>query len=84
MKLAYIVPVVLALMAPAAFADKHKTKGKQANPVMEACKTECPEANTEGELHSCITSKESDPTFKSSPCAVAHAKHEKEEKSHSH
>ncbi len=78
MKLAYIVPMILTLMAPAAFADKH------SHSLLKTCAKECPEAKTEEDIHSCVTSKESDPKFKKTSCAVAHAKHEKEEKAHSH
>jgi len=78
MKLAYILPMVLTLMAPAAFADGH------GNSLLKTCAKECPGAKTEEDIHSCVTGKESDPKFKKTACAIAHAKHEKEEKSHSH
>ena len=78
MKLAYIVPMVLALIAPAAFAEKHGPS------LLKTCAKECPDAKTEEDIHSCVTSKESDPKFAKTKCAIAHAKHEKEEKSHSH
>ena len=78
MKLKYLAALAFGLTASVSFAGKHD------HSLVKKCAKECPGAKTEKEVHECAEKKESDLTFQASACGIAHAKHEKDEKSHSH
>lgn len=56
--------------------------------LMEACKTECPNAKNEHESHACmkgvVKNKKSDKKFRKSDCYEAFREHEKHEKDDGH
>lgn len=79
MKTKLLMTLIFSIAASSpVFADKHN------HSLVETCSKECPEAKTEKDVHACVVKKEKDPAFKKTACSIAHAKHEKEEESHSH
>ena len=79
MKIKILMALIFSIAASSeVFADKHD------HSLVETCSKECPEAKTEKDVHACVAKKAKDPAFKKTGCSIAHAKHEKEEKSHSH
>lgn len=56
--------------------------------MLEACKAECPKAQSEDDAHKCmegvVKKKKNDKKFRKSDCFAAFKEHEKHEKEHGH
>lgn len=79
-----IVLLFTSITALSAFAEKKQDK----HSMLTECKSFCPKAKTEHDMHDCmkkvIAEKKGDSSFESSECFHSVKEHEKHEKEHKH